>query len=45
MTPPERLPELDREHDPAGGAILWIFLAWLIVLSGVVALALWWVTR
>ena len=38
------LPELDTEHDPSGGALRGILLAWLVVTIMIVTLALWWVT-
>jgi hypothetical protein len=38
------LPGLDTEHDPSGGALRGILLAWLIVIIMIATLALWWVT-
>ncbi len=35
------LPELDTEHDPSGGALRAILLAWAAVTVMIAALALW----
>lgn len=38
------LPELDTEHDPSGGALRAILLAWVAVTVMIAALVLWSVT-
>lgn len=38
------LPELDREHDPSGGALRAVLLAWVAVAVMIAVLVLWSVT-
>ncbi len=38
------LPELDTEHDPSGGALRAILLAWMVVIIMIVVSILWSVT-
>jgi hypothetical protein len=38
------LPELDTEHDPSGGALRGILLAWGVVMVMIAVLVLWLVT-
>ncbi len=39
------LPELDTEHDPSGGALRGIFLAWGAVMVTIAGYVLWVITH